>query len=177
MTAIDAIPSVALALSIIGLVLSVLNYTRDRARVRAWAEIYWYARGATPDSSTPRLLLRVANLGRRPVVLLRLGLFGEGQRWYLNLKEPKMRGEVTVDKTIEALDRHTLAQNSAVRLPEGENFDIGFWPSESDKFIFTRADPIVIAQRIYVEDCAGRRYRVKNDVRCIHQLLDGERPN
>ncbi|MDR0779285.1 MAG: hypothetical protein LBF16_01120 [Pseudomonadales bacterium] len=76
-------------------------------------------------------------------------------------------------------DRHMLAQNSVVRLAEGETFDIGFWPDQSDSFMFydlDEPDPViyVIANRIYVEDSAGRRYRVKNDARCIDRLFDGE---
>ena len=65
----DALPIVAICLSVASLVLFTLNYLRDRAQVTVWSEVVVHMQGPTPDSETPSLRIRVANLGRRPAVL------------------------------------------------------------------------------------------------------------
>lgn len=173
----EPIPLVALLLSIVGLTISILAYHRDRPKVRAWAEIIWHQRGPQPDSSVPMLRIRIVNLGRRPIALLELGLRGKTQLWSTSLKEPEFPDQQLSPGEIGTIfDRHSLAQNSVVRLPEGDILDLVFWPEDCPFFIFTHSGPIVEAERIYVEDCAGARYRVKNDTKSLRQLFDAWSP-
>lgn len=173
----DFIPLIALVLSIIGLTVSILGYFRDRPRVRAWAEIVWHGGGKDPDGSVPMLRIRIVNLGRRPIALLNLALRGKGQRWSLFLKEPEFPDQqLTLDEVVKLFDRHSLAQNSAIRLPEGDILDLAFWPDDCPKFVFTHFEPMAEAERMYVEDCAGARYRVRNDTASLRKLFEAWNP-
>ncbi|MCW7538247.1 hypothetical protein OOT46_10350 [Aquabacterium sp. A7-Y] len=92
-------------------------------------------------------------------------------RWWMALTEPKYPqkdpgGNMTVREIVEALNEHRLAQNSAIRLSEGEVVDFEFWPDQGDRFLHFPPDTgeFVDAKKLVVEGI-GRRYRVKNDTR------------
>lgn len=168
----DIVPIVALVLSVVGLAISILNYHRDRPKIRAWADIIWHAQGKTPDSRTPMLRVRIVNKGRRPIVLLNLVLKADGGTWGLQLKPPEFPNqEHSVSEALSILDRHALAQNSGVRLLEGDVMDIHYWPKDQFKFMHIDSDFAVEAERMYVEDFAGTRYRVRNDRKHLETLL------
>lgn len=173
----DLIALAALLLSTIGLTVSLFTYFRDRPRVRAWAEVIWHHRGEHQDDLVPMLRVRIVNLGRRPIALLNLALWGQGQRWSHFLKEPELPDQQLPHREITRFfDRYALAQNSAIRLPEGDILDLTFWPDDCPTFIFTHHDPMAEAERIYVEDCAGTRYRVKNDTDGLRKLFEAWNP-
>jgi hypothetical protein len=81
---------------------------------------------------------------------------------------------VPLSEGLEILDRHSLAQNSAVRLAEYEPLDLLFSPADEDHFIHLAGDTTVVAQELYVEDSGGRRYRVQNDTESLKVFLGGK---
>lgn len=134
------------------------------------------------ETGTACMYLRIANHGRRPAVLLDLVMV-EGRtrwsrrRWSTKLTEPKMPGKRvrSIDEAVRAHESHYLAQNSAVRLAEGEVLDLRFWPNDFTRFIQTNFEPIATANRLYVTDFSGRKIRVTGDQSCLEKLYEAWR--
>lgn len=167
-------PVLALILSVMGLTISLLNYLRDQARPRAWCEVVYHHKGPRPDSVIPSMRIRIANLGRRPAVLLMLELRGNRRTWYRPLKDPDLpsTSNDNFHKVIEALEEHALAQNSALRLLEGDVVDLMFWPDDCPDFILTVDGSCATADKIYVQDCRGRRSRVLGDQKALRVMFE-----
>jgi hypothetical protein len=168
-----ALPIFAIILSVASLTLSLLSYLRDRPGLRVSSEIFYYRRGPAADSQTPALRIRAANHGRRPAVLTSLVSRAGRLTWWQPLTEPKspIPPPQTISEAIEAADEHFLAQNSAVRLTEGEVLDLLFWPDDAYRFVHLATDPAVTANRLYIEDSAGKTYRVRNDAKNLDVLF------
>lgn len=167
------LPIFAAVLSVASLGISLLNYLRDRPRIKAWAEIAWHRRGPTPDSEMPCLRIRIANLGRRPILLLNLRMKNANGHWSRTLKKPvaTSKDPVSIDEVFGLLEEHVLAQNSAIRLAEGDVLDLPFWPDDTPDFIDSHADEPQTATALYVEDGAGRLHRVRRDIRALTTLF------
>lgn len=165
---------VTFTISVIGLVLSVLNYRRDRSDIKVWSEIQWHQRGKEVDALTPCCCVRIANLGRRPAVLLNLVMQNSSGQWMRALKAPAGVSTILlkVDEALRLLDNHALAQNSAVRLLEGDVLDLVFWTEDAQfTFIDWHQDSASVATSLYIEDVAGKRIRVRNDARCLNEMV------
>jgi hypothetical protein len=163
----STLPLLAIVLSVASFVLSVLNYLRDRPSVKVWSQIEYHARGSTPDAQTPALRIRVANLGRRPAVLLNLVSRSGGMCWSQRLTNPNTgkASPLSVEETVRLIDKHSLAQNSAVRLLEGDVLDLVFWPDDCTDFMHWETEPARTAEKLFIEDCTGKRHRVKGDAK------------
>ena len=172
------LPILAAVLSVASLVISLLNYLRDRPRVKAWAEIGWHRRGPTPESEMPCMRIRIANLGRRPILLLNLRMKNANGHWSRTLKAPMTSSAepLPVDDAFRLLDQHVLAQNSAVKLAEGDVLDLPFWPDDATDFVDIHSDEPKAAIALYIEDGAGRCHRVKRDTRSLTTLFAARSP-
>lgn len=173
MTFSEALPVAAISVSLVSLAISFLGFFRDRARLNAWAEIVHVHGGPGPDDFYPVLRIRVANLGRRPIVLVQLGFQGKSGRWFepINQDSPTKGPDEPWALFLERIATLELAQTSAVRLNEADVVDVVLRPEDGSRLILTAIDPIEEARRVFFMDAAGRRYRVRNDAVCIEQLL------
>jgi hypothetical protein len=163
-----------LVIALIALVLSVLNYYKDRSNIQAWAGIIWHQRGSDLVSETPRLRLRIVNLGRRPANLTHLVMKNSAGQWMKPLTDPSSESMTPLefDEAIRVLERHSLIQNSALKLSEGDAQDVNFWPEDAQHvFMDWHHDSVSTATSLYVEDVSGKKYRVKNDVKCLKEIL------
>lgn len=176
----DFIPTTALVLSVAGLGLSILNYLRDRSKIEVWSDVLYHRKGDTPDSLTPMLRIRVANLGRRPAVILNLVKESGTQRWSQPLKEPNFPEDksLNIAEVTKLLENHSLAQNSAIRLMEGDVVDFCFWPEDCPRFIATHVDDEEMphADKLFVEDCAGDLHKVRDSDKNLKTLFGAWNP-
>ena len=158
---------VALLFSASSLAVSVLNYRRDRSKVRAWSTLEWIG---GLDQSGPVLRVRIVNEGRRPVALMSL-VKKKGQAiWWRSLIRPKLS---TTDafKAIVEIERSRLAHVAALKLGEGEAFELEFRPGDSDEFLALHLEVPEYAEMLLIEDVAGKRYPVLNSAKDLKEAL------
>jgi hypothetical protein len=173
MALLESLPVAALTVSLVSLAISFLGFFRDRAQLKAWAEIVWVHRGPSVDDAYPVLRIRAANLGRRPSVLVKLAFRGTSARWFESINQPSPIKDPD-ESMVAFLDRIAtpdLAQRTAVRLSEADVLDIVILPEGGSRLVLTSIDPIEEAEKIFFVDAAGKAYRVRNDTACIKQLL------
>jgi hypothetical protein len=147
---------IALLFSASSLIVSILGYRRDRSRVQAWVDISWKENGPEP----PTLILRVKilNAGRRPIALMSLVKTSGKRTWSRTLSEPELKTD-SATEIFRALERNGLAHIGSVRLSEGEAFELAFTADDYLEFVGTHWEPVVVAQRLYVEDVSARATR------------------
>lgn len=173
MTVSESLPVAAITISLVSLAISFFGFFRDRAQLNAWAEIIWVQRGPSIEGAYPMLRIRVANLGRRPSVVLKLALHGASGRWFESVDRSSLikRADESMFAFLERIATPELAQSTAVRLAEADVLDIAFLPEDGSRLVLTAIDPIEEAEKAFFVDVAGRHYRVRNDTACIRQLL------
>jgi hypothetical protein len=121
------------------------------------------------------MTIRIANLGRRPVVILWIELRSEGRRkWYLPVTEPDFAdvNNENIVEVLEVLEKHTLAQNSALRLLEGDVVDLIYWPKDCTRFMYSADDSYTYATKVYVKDCTGKLSRVRDDAKSLSVIFN-----
>ena len=96
-----AVSLMAFAVSVASLAISLFGYSRDRSKLRAWSTIVWQSNG--PEPQTPIMHIRVANIGRRPVMVLNLVKRSGRSKWWRGIQQPGLDGEVI--STVEQLER------------------------------------------------------------------------
>lgn len=159
----------AFAVSALSLTVSSLSYLRDRSKLRVSSNMTWRSNG--PESDTPILKIQIANLGRRPVVLLNLVKRAGKLKWWRSIKRHEPSDQDTFEKQIEEIHRHSLAQMISIKLSEGEILELAFLPDDCPEFIATHEDPIVEATSLEIEDASGRFYPVKDSQKNLATLL------
>lgn len=153
----------ALVVSVSSLILAALAYRRDRSNVRAWSNIVWQQMGPEPNETSPMMHVRIVNLGRRPVLVLDLVMKNGRLTWRRSLKEPDFGKKVIgVSDVVEMFHNKSAAHEVAVKLNEGEAFELVFREEDKYDFILTSVDPIVFAEQLFIEDVSGARSPVES---------------
>lgn len=170
-----AIALMAFAVSVASLAISLFGYLRDRSKLRAWSTLVWQHNG--PEPETPLMHIRIANIGRRSVLVLNLVKRAGKSRWWRPIQQPDFEGEVIcmVEK-IQELKKKSLAHHVAVKLGEGEILELVFSPENCSEFIATYEDPPVVATHLEIEDVSGRVYSVKDSEKNLVALLKAWNP-
>lgn len=161
----------AFAVSTASLTISLLGYLRDRSKVRVWSTVSWQSNG--PDPDTPLMHVRIANIGRRPVVILNLVKWAKGAKWWRPINSPTLDSPIIT--TLEQLDeykRKSLAHLLATKLAEGEVLEMEFRPDDCHEFLALHEDPPLEATSLQIEDVAGRVYPVKGSEEHIQIMLN-----
>ncbi len=125
------------------------------------------------DSEVPTLLVRVTNIGRRPIQVLNLVKRGKTQTWSSPLRLPDMtvRGIDPISQ-LEEIHEKMLAHNIAIKLNEGETLDLSFTLEDRSRFFWVQDDPPTEAQELFIEDVAGNRHPIKGSKQNLRVLLD-----
>lgn len=167
---------VALLVSACGFTVAVFAYRRDNSKIRAWSTLVWHAEG--PGMHVPVMRIRVANVGRRPIYILNLVMRAGRSSWSQPLQLPAIEGSVRADpvKYIEEVWRRSVAHVAALKLIEGEIYELLFRPEDCPDFINTHEDPVIEAQRLLVEDVTGTCYAVTKSEKHLKQLFAAWRP-
>ena len=165
-----AISLLAFAVSVASLTISLLAYLRDRSKLHVWSTIGWQFNG--PEPQTPVMRIRIANIGRRPVLVLNLIKKAGKAKWWRSIQQPDLGGKVisTVEQ-IRELKEKWLAHHVAVKLGEGEILELSFQPEDCHEFIGTHEDPPVQATSLQVEDVSGRLYSVRDSTKNLAVLM------
>lgn len=158
----------AFAVSALSLTVSSLGYLRDRSKLRVSSNMTWLFNG--PELDTPVLKIQIANLGRRPVVILNLVKRAGKLKWWRSIKRHELPDQ-DIAKQIEEIHRQSLAQMISIKLNEGEILELAFLPDDCPEFIATHEDPIVEAASLEIEDASGRLYPVKDSQKNLATLL------
>lgn len=160
----------ALAVSAVSLTVSLLGYLRDRSKLRVWSTVSWQWNG--PESDTPVLHIQIANLGRRPAVILNLVKRAGKTKWWRSVQRPELPGQETLSvKQLIELKRSSLAHLVSLKLNEGEIFELAFTPEDFHEFIATHDTPIVEATLLEIEDVFGKMYPVKDSTKNLAKFL------
>lgn len=140
-----------------------------------WSMIGWLANG--PEPQTPVMHIRIANVGRRPVLVLNLVKRAGKTKWWRSIQQPNLGGEVisTVEQ-IQELKEKWLAHHVAVKLGEGEILELSFQPEDCHEFIGTHEDPPVQATSLQIEDVSGRLYSVRDSTKNLAVLIKAWNP-
>lgn len=171
---------VSLWLSIVASILSAGSFgftaysiLRDRGRVLAVSEIFQdNSRSLKPG---PSMLIRVVNSGRRPVSLARLVRKCSQGEWSSFLTTPPLKTDdkgvlIEVPRTEEF-----VAQNTAVRLLEGDVFELIIHHDDFSELYGFFDEEIRTATDLYFEDVLGRRYRVRKAAKNLKILYSYEK--
>ncbi|TFW17555.1 hypothetical protein [Duganella callida] len=146
----DVAPWVAMGLSIAALWISILNYRRDKADLRAWSEysLDWEGFHAC-------LRVNIVNAGRRPIILsswaggeLKTGRLRHKKlvNWYGTFFEPK----------------------NSLTLTERQTYSFQL---EADEIIDVLPDGDVIEfHDLWIKDTLGHRYMVKDARKNLEKL-------
>ncbi|TBU76191.1 hypothetical protein [Phytopseudomonas daroniae] len=159
----------ALLVSCVSMGVSLYNVVRDRARIKAYSSIYYdHSRSLEPD---PSLRIRVVNVGRRPVMLAYLVKSSREGEWASTLR-PIQPPEESGGQLGVWIDKAMLAQHSALRLAEGEVFEMLIHREDYGFHLCNcSGDSVLEAEKLYVEDVQGRRYFVKGSRKNIARLI------
>jgi hypothetical protein len=164
---------VALLLSASSLAVSILTYRRDRSKVRAWSMIVWRENG--PEPSTPVMQVRIMNVGRRPIALMHLVKKAGRDTWSRTLMRPQLNAKDAFE-AIRELERTSLAHIAAIKLAEGEVFEIAFRPEDCDEFIAVHLERPAYANTLLIEDVVGSRYPVQNSAEHLKEMIAAWKP-
>lgn len=167
---------VALLVSACGFTVAVLAYRRDNSKIRAWSTLIWHQEG--PELSVPVVHVCIANVGRRPIFVLNLVMKRGGSRWSQPLQHPVVDESARSDpwKYIQEVRRKSVAHAAALKLIEGEIYELLFRPEDRPDFINTHEDPVIFAQRLLVEDVTGACYAVTESEKHLKRLFAAWRP-
>jgi hypothetical protein len=156
-----AISLLAFAVSIASLTVSLFSYLRDRSKLRVWSNIVWQFNGSEPE--TPVMHVFIANTGRRPVVILNFVKRAGRRKWWRTIQRPMLDVDVINSiEQIQELKKKSLAQHAAIKLGEGEIFELTFHSDNLQEFIATHDDDPIEATNIQIEDVTGKLYSVKD---------------
>lgn len=162
------LPFFAFALSLVSITLSIASFTRDRAKLIARSEVRWSAEGPDGDFTHPTMIVRLVNLGRRPIVLVDFEAKSNTRSWTWRISD----SDGFEQKADLPLEHRHLAQHAAVRLAEGEVAEVIFQRSDATAFIWHHEEPVEYATRLFVVGCSGHRYQVKGSDKTLKTLLD-----
>ncbi|MDN0085312.1 hypothetical protein QU487_21665 [Crenobacter sp. SG2305] len=164
----------AFTVSVASLTISLLNYLRDRSKLKVWSEICWQHNG--PEPEIPHLHIRIANMGRRPTVVLNLVKRDGKAKWWRPIPPPILDEAITGVAQFDDLRRKSLAHLVSAKLAEGEILEIVFRPEDCHEFVSVREDAIFEAKTLQVEDAFGKLYSVKNSEKNILLLMKAWQP-
>lgn len=162
---------VALLVSACGFTVAVLAYRRDNSKIRAWSTLVWHEEG--PELSVPVMHVRAANVGRRPIFVLNLVMRSGRSNWSQPLQHPVVDESARTDalKYIQEIRRKSVAHVAAVKLIEGDVYELLLRPEDCPDFINTHEEPVAYAQRLLVEDVTGTCYAVTKSDEHLKQLF------
>ena len=131
-----------------------------------------------PGLSVPIMHVRIANVGRRPIFILNLVMRAGRANWSQPLQRPDVEESVRTDpsKYMQEIRRKSVAHVAAIKLIEGEIYELLFRPEDCPDFINTHEDPLIYAQRLLVEDVTGTCYAVMKSEKHLKQLFAAWRP-
>jgi len=158
----------AAIISGLSLVISFYSVRRDRAQVHARSEVFYdKTRTLEPE---PRMRVRIINAGRRPIIITQFVIISDQGNWFTSLRV--LEGSELQEAIIEGrpLIEKFVAQNTSIRLSEGEVFEI-IIHHDDDRILYDFfEDDQREAQDLQVEDVLGRRYRVKDAKKSFSKL-------
>jgi hypothetical protein len=167
--------TIALFISACSFAVAVFSYRRDRARVRAWSTIVWIE--AAPGVKIPNMYLRIANVGRRPVLMLNLVKRSGRTTWRQTLTDPvEHEPDGSPFLHPDELQRRSVAHRAALRLGEGEVFELIFRPEDCPSLVLTNEGSFAKASQLFVEEVAGTLHCVRDAGRNLPQLFAAWKP-
>lgn len=162
------LPFAAFALSLVSITLSIASFARDRAKLIARTEVRWSAEGPDGEFTHPTMIVRLVNLGRRPIVLVDFEAKSNTRSWTWRISGS---GGFEQEAGLSHEHRH-LAQHAAIRLAEGDVAEVIFARSDATSFIWHHEEPVEYATRLFVVGCSGHRYEVKGSGKALKTLLN-----
>lgn len=170
-----AISLLAFAVSVASLTISLFAYLRDRSKLRVWSTIGWQFNG--PEPQTPVMHIRIANVGRRAVLVLNLVKSAGKSKWWRSIQQPDFgRKVISTAEQIQELKEKWLAHHVAVKLGEGEILELSFQPEDCHEFIGTHKAPPIWATSLQIEDVSGRLYSVRDSAKNLAILVQAWNP-
>lgn len=138
----DALAAVAIFISLVSLFFSYLTLRRDTLRVRVSAK---YLNGLYEDR--PHILLEIVNIGRRPLIILKIGGIGSDNDWTATLERPEEGG---------------------IRLGEHERYVKKFYPEDIYSVTpdYIRTDFI----KLFAQDSLGNNHIAEGSDTAIFQM-------
>jgi hypothetical protein len=121
--------------------------------------------------------IKVANTGRRPILILSLVKTAGKIKWYRTLHNPMTDKKVLItNNNLEEFMDGNLAHNAAKKLHEGEVIEYVFLPEDCDEFMHTHINPPIQAKRLQIEDITGKLHNIKNSSTAIQELMKAWNP-
>jgi hypothetical protein len=167
------LPIFALLLSAFSFAVSILTYRRDRSKVHAWSKIEWRENG--PEPSTPVMRVRIMNVGRRPIALMHLVKKAGRNIWSRTLMRPQLDAKDGFE-VVRELERTSLAHIAAIKLAEGEVFEIAFRPEDCEEFVATHLENPAYADTLLIEDVMVNRYPVQGAAEHLKKMMGHWKP-
>ena len=158
---------VALLLSAASLSVSILNYRRDRVKVRAWSRLIWADHAG---QGGPLLRIRIINEGRRAIALVSLVRKAKHNVWWQPLLPIRLETSDAF-KAQKELERLQLAPVTTVKLCEGEAFEMFFQAGDSNEFFAIHQELFIYAQTLLIEDLSANRYPVRGSRESIAEAI------
>jgi hypothetical protein len=163
----------ALVVAVGSFVVSILNYRRDSGKVLAWSTILHERSGSTPESTTLVMRIRILNKGRRPVSILNLVMVADDVRWFTSFKRPDFgKKEISAEEYFQEIYQRSAAHLLAIRLNEGEAFEVTYRPEDEYEFLHVREDDALLAKELLVEDLSGKIYPVRDSAKHLAQIFE-----
>ncbi|EIU1411949.1 hypothetical protein FA362_25950 [Pseudomonas aeruginosa] len=158
----------AAIISGLSLAVSIYSTHQDRARIHTRSEIFYDAtRGLEP---APSMRVIIVNAGRRPIIMTRFVIISEQGNWFTPLRELGAHELQEVVTEARLLIEKFVAQNTSIRLSEGDIFEL-IIHHDDDRILYSFfEDSQREAKDIQIEDVLGRRYWIKDAKKNISNL-------
>jgi hypothetical protein len=166
----------SLVISVISLIIagasfvySAFNIERDRAKVKAWAEVISHSCHDNEGSRANILRLTVANVGRRPIIIKGFKVQAKGLSFDVPAKDPdfdvvyEFGPGCDNESAMNSLRSDFSTKNTCVALKEGDFFENEIAEEDSHNDMVTMINGTLYeGEAIYVQDIQGNLYPVES---------------
>lgn len=158
----------SLVVAICSFIYSAYNIERDKAKVKAWADVVSHSNYDTEQTTFNVLKLTVANIGRRPIIIKGFKVQADAMEFSIPAKDPNIN--LTIDLNDENARQKLLelrhifsTENTCALLKEGEFFEREIAVEDSRNDLITNInDEWYEGNLVYVQDIQEREYKVDN---------------
>ncbi|MBW4935853.1 hypothetical protein [Marinobacter sp. F4206] len=169
----------SLLIATCGFIYSAYNIERDKAKVKAWAEVVSHSNFDESGTRFNVFKVTVANVGRRPIIIKGFKIQAKGLSFDIPAKDPDFDVvyEIGPDgdnkKVLDSIRHDFSKKNTCVALKEGDFFEneLSEENSYNDMIAFIDGE-FYEGEMVYVEDIQGRLYMIedcKNKMSLFHK--------
>lgn len=166
----NSISIIALFISLISLSFTIFSFLRDRSKIDAWSELYYTFSNDPNDcyKTVPNLKIRIANSGRRPIVITSLIKVSSDSGFLTEfIISPKINLSSGNDGTLSNLPKieDFSVQNTSVVLNEGQAFELFIRHNDGiqELTIVNHKDgEYYDVEKLYIEDVLKNKIYIKN---------------